>query len=391
MEGRSGTEFEGGRPPGRRAPERAVLVGLRLPKQPRWEAEEALGELQQLTRSAGANPCETVLQERQSPDPRTFIGSGKVDDLRRVCANGVDLVIFDDDLSGTQQRNLEERIGCRVIDRTGLILDIFAQRARTKEGKLQVELAQLQYFLPRLTGQWSHLERLGGGIGTRGPGETQLEVDRRRIRHRIAKIQEELKKVRRHRALLRSPRKRRGVPTAALVGYTSAGKSSLLNALTGAGVAIAGRLFSTLDPTTRQVVLPGGGVFLLTDTVGFIRKLPHQLVVSFKATLEEVVEADILLHVINAAHPHWPEQRRSVEGVLGELGVLTKPTLTVYNKVDLLDCEELSALQRRRGKGHIAVSAKTGAGLTELLEALANILADVSHAGSGGVPAGAGA
>ena len=351
----------------------ALLIGLKRPQQPRWEAEESLEELAQLAVSAGAESAFRVLQERSVPDPRTLIGRGKAEDIRELCEEGVDLVIFDEDLTGSQQRNLEATLQRKVIDRTGLILDIFAQRARSREGKLQVELAQLKYLLPRLTGHGADLSRLGGGIGTRGPGETQLEVDRRRIRRRVIKIEEELEKVQRHRALLRRRRQKQALPTAALVGYTNAGKSSLLNALTHAKLPVADKFFVTLDPTLRKVILPGGRAVLLSDTVGFIKKLPHQLVAAFKATLEEVRASDLLLHVIDIAHPQWQDQEQAVAAVLEELGMATKPLISLYNKVDKLPHPEAIAFLSRRPQSVVA-SANTGAGLSELKTVIAEML-----------------
>lgn len=351
----------------------ALLIGLKQPHQPRWEAEESLEELAQLAVSAGAESAFRVLQERSVPDPRTLIGRGKAEDIRELCEEGVDLVIFDDDLTGSQQRNLEATLQRKVIDRTGLILDIFAQRARSREGKLQVELAQLKYLLPRLTGHGADLSRLGGGIGTRGPGETQLEVDRRRIRRRVIKIEEELEKVQRHRALLRRRRQKQALPTAALVGYTNAGKSSLLNALTHAKLPVADKFFVTLDPTLRKVILPGGRAVLLSDTVGFIKKLPHQLVAAFKATLEEMRASDLLLHVIDIAHPQWQDQEQAVTAVLEELGIATKPLISLYNKVDKLPHPEAIAFLSRRPRS-VVTSANTGAGLSELKTVIAEML-----------------
>ncbi len=357
---------------GKRRREVAVLVGLRTGRAPRWAAEDSLEELACLAESAGASPRVTILQERPAPDPRTLIGAGKVEELRTLCREGVDLVIMDEDLSGSQQRNLERELGCKVVDRAGLILDIFAQRAMTREGKLQVELAQLQYLLPRLTRRWTHLERLGGGIGTRGPGETQLESDRRRLRVRMARIRRDLRKVRRHRGVLRRPRQKVPIPTLALVGYTNAGKSSLLNAVTHAHAYVADKLFATLDPTLRKVQLPSGRLALLSDTVGFIRKLPPQLVQAFKATLEEVQEADALVHVIDASHPQAVEQRAVVGRVLEELGVARKPVLAVHNKIDRLPLAVAAALAREEGA--VAISALTGEGLPALRKALDALL-----------------
>ena len=338
-------------------------MGVVRHRQPRWEAEDSLAELEQLAHSAGARVAESILQERDRLDPAYLIGKGKAEEIRGRCA-GVDVVILDEELSGSQQRNLEKLLGLRVVDRTGLILDIFAQRAQTREGKLQVELAQLDYLLPRLAGAWTHLERLGGGIGTRGPGETQLESDKRRIRTRMAKIRRDLEQVRRHRALLRRPRRKIPFPIVALVGYTNAGKSSLMNALTHAGVAVRDKLFATLDPTLRRLMLPGGRVALLSDTVGFIRKIPHQLVAAFQATLEEVQEAEILLHVVDISHAHAELQQAAVEGVLGDLGLADRPTILVYNKIDRLG--ERPQFPWGPGSGRVATSAKTGAGLDDL-------------------------
>jgi GTP-binding protein HflX len=345
-------------------------VGVCRHNQARWEAEDSLAELEQLAKSAGARVADTLLQERDRLDPRLLIGKGKVEEIRNRCA-GVDLVILDEELSGSQQRNLERLLGRRVVDRTGLILDIFAQRAQTREGKLQVELAQLDYLLPRLAGAWTHLERLGGGIGTRGPGETQLESDRRRIKTRMAKLRRDLEQVRRHRALLRRPRRKVPFPIVALVGYTNAGKSSLMNALTQASVVVQDQLFATLDPTLRRLKLPGDRVALLSDTVGFIRKIPHQLVAAFQATLEEVQEADVLLHVVDISHPHAELQQAAVEAVLGELGLADRPTILVFNKIDRLG---RSAFPRRPGSGRVYTSAKTGVGLDDLREEIVSCL-----------------
>jgi GTP-binding protein HflX len=347
----------------RRGPETALLVGVVRHRQPRWEAEDSLVELEQLARAAGARVAEAVLQDRDRLDPRYLIGKGKAEEIRGRCS-GVDVVILDEELSGSQQRNLEKLLGRRVVDRTGLILDIFAQRAQTREGKLQVELAQLDYHLPRLAGAWTHLERLGGGIGTRGPGETQLESDRRRVKTRMAKIRRDLEQVRRHRALLRRPRRKIPFPIVALVGYTNAGKSSLMNALTRAGVVVRDQLFATLDPTLRRLTLPGDRVALLSDTVGFIRKIPHQLVAAFQATLEEVQEAELLLHVVDISHPHAELQQAAVEAVLGELGLADRPTILAYNKIDRLG--QRPDFPWGPGSGRVAISAKTGAGLDDL-------------------------
>ena len=354
--------------------ERALLAALRLPRQRRFEVEESLDELGRLAESAGAEVVGRVTQERQAPTPQLYFGKGKVDELRASSEReGANLMISDDPLSPVQERNLGGSLGLKVIDRTALILDIFAQRASTMEGKLQVELAQLSYLLPRLVGQWKHLERLGGGIGTRGPGETQLESDRRMIRHRIEKIRGELGRVRVHRRLLRDRRKAAGVPVVALVGYTNAGKTTLLNHLTGAEHTAADRLFVTLDPAARVVSRPSRAPFILTDTVGFIRKLPHQLVAAFKATLEELEEADVLLHVVDASHPGLDEQMEAVDSLLGELELGGRPTIVALNKVDRLDADAaLGALVDRFDA--VAISGRTGQGMDALLDRIERAL-----------------
>lgn len=309
----------------------ADLHGALLP------AEESLAELRELARTAGADVVGSATQKLDHPVAATYIGKGKVEEVveGRKAANA-NVVIFDDELSPSQQRNLERALGVKVIDRTALILDIFATRAQTREGRLQVALAQMQYLLPRLAGQWSHLERMEGAIGTRGPGETQIETDRRLIRSRISKIKRDLEEVRTQRALYRRRRERAGMPVVALVGYTNAGKSTLMKALSGADVLAEDKLFATLDPVTRRLRLPSGEVVLLTDTVGFIQKLPTDLVAAFRATLEELAEADLLLHVIDISHSSAWEHTRSVEQTLADLGVEDRPTLLALNKVDLL-------------------------------------------------------
>ena len=347
--------------------ERALLVGLRRKRSPRWEAEESLVELGRLAESAGALVAGTMLQERDAPDPRYLIGKGKAQEIKEQWGGKIDLLVVDEELSGSQQRSLEELTGCKIVDRPSLILDIFAQRAKSREGKLQVELAQLDYVLPRLVGRGVDLSRLGGGIGTRGPGETQLETDRRVIRRRMAKVRDELAKVRRHRALLRRPRRRHAVPIVALVGYTNGGKSTLFNALTHSHVRTDDALFVTLDPILRRVTTPDGFTFLLSDTVGFIRRLPLELVAAFKATLEELHEADLLLHLIDASHPQIMEQKETVDAILGELGLSAKPIVEVFNKVDLLP----GGVERGSFDGdgiapRVAVSALTGYGLDRL-------------------------
>src|SRR5882672_1814195 len=306
--------------------ENAILVGT-----------HALGELRELAVSAGARIIGEVIQRRDRPDPATFIGKGKVEELREeILVEGVDLVIFDDELSPSQAKNLEVALDTKVVDRTGLILDIFARRARTKEGKLQVELAQLEYRLTRLTGHREYLSRLGGGIGTRGPGETKLEMDRRQIRQRISTLKKDIEQMRKHRQLHRQRRRRDQLPMVSLVGYTNAGKSTLFRALSKEDTLISSRLFSTLDTLIRRIQLGRSFSILISDTVGFIRKLPHQLVSAFRATLEEVVEADLILHVIDVSDPDRDEKCRVVLDVLQEIGAGDHPQLTVYNKADLL-------------------------------------------------------
>ncbi|MCS5696539.1 GTPase HflX [Desulfofundulus thermocisternus] len=356
--------------------EKVLLITLQLPHEDEREVEESLEELARLADTAGAQVVGRVVQRARRPDPATFLGRGKVrDEIAPACRElGVDLVICDHELSPAQVRNLEEELGVRVIDRTQLILDIFARRARTREGKLQVELAQLEYLYPRLAGKGTGLSRLGGGIGTRGPGETKLETDRRRIKRRITELRRELDEVRRHRTLLRTRRQDVPVTLVSLVGYTNAGKSTLLNALTGAGVPAEDKLFATLDPTTRRLVLPNNDVVLLTDTVGFIRRLPHHLVAAFRATLEEVTEADLLLHVVDVSNPDYPDQVKAVEDVLASLGAGEKPAILVFNKVDRLTAEEPWLLPS--GRPAVAVSALTGQGLDELRRLIMEVLRD---------------
>ena len=358
--------------------ERAIIVGMEYGGGASiigWSAEDSLEELKQLADTAGAEVVARFLQKRPKPDPAFFIGRGKVQELALyVQQENVDLCIFDDELSPAQQRNIEQAMGVRVLDRTALILDIFAQRAHTNEGKLQVELAQLQYTLPRIMGKGLSLSRLGGGIGTRGPGETKLEVDRRRIRDRIAYIKGCISKVKNVRTLQRSGRAKASVPTVSLVGYTNAGKSTLLNTLTNSDIYAQDQLFATLDPTTRQLELPNKQQAILTDTVGFIQRLPHQLVAAFQSTLEEVVEADVLLHVIDVSHELYKEQANAVYHVLEELGAKEKTIITVYNKIDKLP--EGSALAERlaREENSICISAKARLNLDGLLALIAENL-----------------
>jgi len=349
------------------AGERAVLVpGLGIAAG--FGVEESLEEFQELVTSAGAEVAAQLLQRRPRPDPATLVGAGKVQEIAGVAASTeADLVLFDHDLSPTQLRNLEAALPCRVLDRTQLILDIFARHARTREGQLQVELAQLEYMLPRLTGRGKAMSQLGGGIGTRGPGETQLETDRRRIQRRIDQLKLDLDGVRRVRRQQRQRREAAPVPTVALVGYTNAGKSTLFNCLTGAQVLQSSKMFATLDPKLRAIELPSRRKVLLSDTVGFIRNLPHTLVTSFRATLEEVEQAEVLLHVRDAASHYGDEQKAQVEKVLGELEALKKPRIEVLNKIDLLSSETIEHLHAR---GDVLVSARTGEGMHDLLEAI---------------------
>lgn len=358
--------------------ERAILVGMEYGNGVNingWTIEDSLEELKQLADTAGAEVVSKFMQKRSKPDPAFFIGRGKVQELALyVQQENIDLCIFDDELSPAQQRNIEEAMGVRVLDRTALILDIFAQRAHTNEGKLQVELAQLQYTLPRIMGKGLSLSRLGGGIGTRGPGETKLEVDRRRIRDRISYIKECINKVKNVRTLHRAGRAKVSVPTVSLVGYTNAGKSTLLNTLTNSDIYAKDQLFATLDPTMRQLELPNKQQAILTDTVGFIQRLPHQLVAAFQSTLEEVVESDILLHVIDVSHELYKEQSNAVYQVLEELGAKDKTIITVYNKIDKLPLDSALVERLSQEDNSICISAKSGINLEKLLELIAENL-----------------
>ncbi|MEG1395647.1 MAG: GTPase HflX [Oscillospiraceae bacterium] len=361
---------------------RAILVGLNANSLTYEEnaTEESLEELAALLETAGGESLGVILQNKDTPEARTYIGEGKVQEVKELVASmGADMVVFDNSLSPSQQRVLSEDIGVQVIDRAGLILDIFAQRAQTREGRLQVELAQYKYLLPRLTGMWSHLVRqtAGGGkspIGTRGPGETQLETDRRHIRQKIDKLQEELESVRRVRGVQRERRSKNEVPVVAIVGYTNAGKSTLLNALTGSNIAANNRLFDTLDTTTRTLEISDTCTVLLSDTVGFIRKLPHHLVEAFKATLEELTFADLLLHVIDASSPEWRQQADVVEALIRELGASETPRIEVFNKSDCNICDIMP-----HGEDIVSISAKTGQGLPELIAAIGTRLDSGAH------------
>ena len=351
---------------------RAVLAGLNSPALSQEEnaCGESLDELAALLDTAGGQCLGTVLQNRAAPDPRTFIGEGKAAEIKELVQRlGADIVIFDNPLSPSQQRVLTEELGVTVMDRAALILDIFAKRARTSEGRLQVALAQYKYLLPRLTGMWKHLERQEGAIGTRGPGETQMETDRRIIHRKINKLEEELKDVRRVRATQRERREKNEVPVVAIVGYTNAGKSTLLNHLTGAEIPANNRLFDTLDTTTRTLDLSDTCTVLISDTVGFISKLPHQLVDAFKATLEELTFADLLLHVIDASDPGWREQAAVVDRLIQELGAGATPRLEVFNKCDKFVGDILP-----HGEDMVSISARTGAGLDHLRAAIAQRL-----------------
>ena len=359
-------------------PERALLIGLERPGHDKWAVRDSLEELRELAQSAGAEVIDLISQKRDAPSAPTFVGRGKANEIAVRCREmTANTVIFDDDLTPAQGRNLVDIFGAdvKVLDRTELILDIFAQRARTREGKIQVELAQLQYMLPRLTGLWTHLSRQRGGIGTRGPGEQQLEVDRRRIMERISRLKRDLDEVRKNRRIERSGRQKLHWPLVSIIGYTNSGKSTLMNALSGAGVLAEDKLFATLDPTTRKVRLPNNQNILLSDTVGFLRKLPHQLIESFKATLEEVAEADLLLHVVDVSHPQAREQIKAVEVVLHEIDSWGKPTLVALNKIDKLDAESNGLAEFQREFEHaVPISAKRGANLDELRDEIGNQL-----------------
>jgi GTP-binding protein HflX len=377
-------------------PERAFLVAVERrhndPRTVQWDTQASLEELAELVRTAGAIVAGQAIQKLNSPSPATYIGAGKVSEIARDRERtGYTMVVFDDELSPSQQRNLERELDVKVLDRTALIIDIFAMRARTREGQLQVDLAQAEYLLPRLAGQWSHLDSLGrsgapGAVGVRGPGETQIETDRRLARNKITRLKREIDQVRKQRQLYRYRRQRAGVPVVALVGYTNAGKSTLMRRLTAADVLVENRLFATLDPTTRKVRLPGGTSALLTDTVGFIQRLPTRLVAAFQATLEELADADLLLHVVDITHPDAAQQSESVDETLRELGLAEKPRVVALNKVDrlgerdgaaMVDLQKLAdedvGLAVARPEA-VLISAEKGWGVDELLGRVEGIL-----------------
>jgi GTP-binding protein HflX len=353
--------------------EKAILIGLQVQGTVRRDVEHSLDELARLTETAGAYPAKRIIQKRARIDPAHLIGLGKAQEIRDIVrAQGIATVLFDEDLKPVQQKNLEELIEAKIIDRTRLILDIFARRARTREGILQVERAQLAYYLPRITKKGIWLDSQVGGIGTRGPGERKMEVDQRRIRERMARLDREIEQVRLQRSVLSKQREESGRPVVAIVGYTNTGKSTLLNCLSKSRAVYADdKLFATLDPTTRQVKLPGGRIALFTDTVGFINKLPHALVAAFRATLEEITRADCLLHLVDVSHPDYPNQVQTVLGVLKELQAEHIPILTVYNKKDMIPAAESRRLARHN---HFLVSARTGEGIEELLDRIENIV-----------------
>jgi GTP-binding protein HflX len=365
--------------------ERAFLAGVEIKgAKDAWSLEDSLEELAQLADTAGAEVVGALVQRLTRPNVACYLGKGKVEelaDLRREV--GYDVVVFDDELSPTQQRNLEQALEVKIIDRTALILDIFARRAQTHEGRLQVELAQHEYLLPRLAGQWSHLERLGGGIGTRGPGEAQIETDRRLVRQKIHRLKKEIEQVRKHRALYRRRRTAQGIPIVAVIGYTNAGKSTLLNALSKADAFVEDKLFATLDPITRKLTLPNKQQVLISDTVGFIQKLPPTVIAAFRATLEELNEAHVLLHVVDITHQNAAEQSTTVDKIVSELGLGDMPRITVLNKVDLFvereeDIGDLASAVKESGQQAVLVSAAKRWGLDNLLQMMERVLTGIS-------------
>ena len=351
--------------------ERVILVGVS--EQDGDDAEDSVAELAELVKTAGAVTVGTLIQKRELIHPGTYVGTGKVQEIADMIAElGATGIVCDDELSPAQLKNLEQMLDTKVMDRTLIILDIFAARATTSEGKIQVELAQLKYRLSRLTGLGRSMSRLGGGIGTRGPGEKKLEMDRRLIKDRIAQLNRELKEVRKHREITRAQREKKQIPVAAIVGYTNAGKSTLLNTLTGAGILAEDKLFATLDPTTRDLKLPSGQEILMTDTVGFIRKLPHHLIEAFRSTLEEARYADIILHVVDASNPQMDEQMHTVYETLQNLGVKDKPVITVFNKIDRM--EDIWVPRDLHADYYVKISARTGEGITEFLQSVEAVL-----------------
>ena len=360
--------------------ERALLVGLERPGHDKWAARDSLLELGELARTAGAEVVDTVVQKRGTPSAPTFVGKGKAEEISLLCREkSINTVIFDDDLAPSQGRNLGEILGqeIKILDRTELILDIFGQRARTREGKIQVELAQMQYMLPRLAGLWTHLSRQRGGVGARGPGEQQLEVDHRRVMERIIRLRRELEEVRKNRRIERGGRHKLHWPMVSIIGYTNTGKSTLMNALTGANVLAEDKQFATLDPTTRKLRLPNNQNILISDTVGFLRKLPHHLIEAFQATLEEVTESDLLLHVVDVSHPQAADQIKAVEVVLREINAWGKPTVIALNKIDKLEGNTVALEKFQRDLDHVVpISAKTGENLDQLRDELGNALSD---------------
>ncbi|PKM47811.1 MAG: GTPase HflX [Firmicutes bacterium HGW-Firmicutes-8] len=367
--------------------EKAILIAIQKPGEADEPIRDSLAELAQLARTAGVDVLHRSVQVRLKPDVATYIGKGKVNEAGlQAQVLGANVIIFDNELSPAQQRNLEDLTGVKIIDRTTLILDIFAQRAKTMEGKLQVELAQLNYLLPRLTGKGVELSRLGGGIGTRGPGETKLEVDRRRIRKRISDLNKELEQVKKNRELHRLNRKSVPIPIVSLCGYTNSGKSTLLNKLTNSDVLAEDKLFATLDPTTRKLKLPDSTTVLLSDTVGFINKTPHHLIAAFRATLEEVIESDVLLHVVDTSHCAMANQMESVQRVLADLGVADKPIITVFNKADKIQNNAVTENLKRTVPDSVFISAKTGQGINDLLDALSSAVPSTRVRGTYAIP-----